>query len=150
MKAPAVNADDDLEKLAHHDITMETLAEIRTDAAQLAAETGLDDDRSAQFALAVTEVATNTVRHGGGQGALDILRDDERALYAGVSDQGPGGAAVPAEKPPPDAVSGRGLWISKELTDNMRIDSGEDGTTVRLEMSLGETPSPPDAPAEDR
>jgi anti-sigma regulatory factor (Ser/Thr protein kinase) len=139
-------AEENPQPLAHHEITTDVLADIRADAAQIAVGVGLDEERAAGFALAVTEVATNSIRHGGGDGALDVGQDDDRVLYAEVVDHGHGGAAVPTDMPAPGELGGRGLWISRELSDRMHIDSGPDGTTVRLEMTLGDSTLPAGPP----
>ena len=51
------------------------------------AGTELGPDRTADLVLAVTEVATNSVRYGGGHGALRIWRDDN-SLICEVRDRG--------------------------------------------------------------
>jgi anti-sigma regulatory factor (Ser/Thr protein kinase) len=37
--------------------------------------------------------------------------------------------------PPPLGQRGRGLWIIRQLTDVVAVRTGEDGTTVRIELS---------------
>jgi anti-sigma regulatory factor (Ser/Thr protein kinase) len=97
----------------------------------------MDVRRGANFALVVTELATNSIKHANSSGEIRIVRDDERAVYAEVSDHGPGiDTARPSTPPAPDAVKGRGLWLSDQLSDHMHITTGPDGTTIRVEIDL--------------
>lgn len=100
---------------------------------------GLDEPRRSDFLLAVHEVACNAVEHGGGAGRLLLYRSDG-ALHCRVSDNGPGFTeeAVPAE--PPGLLGGeggRGLWLTKELTDRLHITAGPVGAVVTVAMCLG-------------
>lgn len=48
------------------------LAMLRRSVAKHAADAGLQDGRRQDFVLAVDEVVTNAVRHGGGHGRLEV------------------------------------------------------------------------------
>lgn len=129
--------DDQRRVVVRAPVTTENLAYLRTQAINLAHAAGLDDDRAAGFAVAVSEVATNSITHAGGTGEITLAQDDAVVLYAAIVDHGPGMSTEAPTRPPVGSASGRGLWISQEFTDGLRIDSGPDGTTVRLEMALG-------------
>ena len=61
-----------------------------------------------------------------------------------VSDEGPGfdvAGLRQEELPDLSAEHGRGLFLIHRLMDAVRIDSGEGGTTVRMELAL--TPAEP-------
>jgi anti-sigma regulatory factor (Ser/Thr protein kinase) len=94
-------------------------------------------ERREALVLAVNELATNSVRYGGGAGTLRIWREPE-ALVCEVSDQGhiehPLSGRI---RPRPEQPSGRGLWIVNQLCDLMQIRSGPSGSVVRLHMRLG-------------
>lgn len=104
-----------------------------------AAAAGLRGTRLEDFALAVNEMMTNAVRHGGGGGTL-CQWVDGLVLTCDITDDGPG---IPAEcrsgrLPPPVFVAhGRGLWITRKVCDAVVIVTSESGTTVRLSMALG-------------
>src|SRR4051812_48042423 len=74
------------------------IAEVRREAATLGVAAGFDSETSGKLALAVTEIATNIVKHGGGG------RIFARTLDAGAStgieivavDRGPGMHDIPA------------------------------------------------------
>jgi anti-sigma regulatory factor (Ser/Thr protein kinase) len=136
-----MDSDDDLRILAHRDITAAALPEIRATTAELAEGAGLDVDRAARFALAVHEISVNTVDHADSTGELSVIQDDASTLIARVADHGPGLIeSDPTIGPEPGAIRGRGLWLSRDMTDRMHIDSDMDGTVVHLEMVLDEPP----------
>lgn len=97
-----------------------------------AGEVGVGAARRHDLALAVTEVATNSVRHGGGHGCLRIWRDDG-ALVCEVSDPGRiDDAMVGRTMPPLLEEGGRGLWLANQLADLVQIRSTQDGVVVRV------------------
>jgi len=91
----------------------------------LATRAGVPRQRGANFANAVHEIASNAVRHAGaGQLTLALeSRDREVWLGAVVRDQGRGISL--------DA-SGRGLVAARHFSESFAIESGAQGTTVRL------------------
>jgi anti-sigma regulatory factor (Ser/Thr protein kinase) len=101
-----------------------------------AARAGLDGDRLDDFVLAVNELLTNAVRHGGGAGWVELWRSGT-AVVCEVSDHGGGlDAADRRRRPAPDEPGGWGLLLARELTDELAIKSGEDGTAVRIASRL--------------
>jgi anti-sigma regulatory factor (Ser/Thr protein kinase) len=114
------------------------ISDVRQAVGRCAAAHGLRGQRLDGFVLAVNEIVTNAVAHGGGQGRLRLWRADA-ALTCEVVDHGPG---LPAEyvhgrhRPPPTALHGRGLWLARQLCDLVSIVVGPQGTTVRLTTAL--------------
>jgi anti-sigma regulatory factor (Ser/Thr protein kinase) len=100
------------------------------------AESSLGKARTEDLVLAVNELATNSVRHGGGVGTLRIWTESD-ALVCEIRDTGniadPQAGLTP---PTPDQPSGRGLWVVRQLVDLMRIRSAPTGTVVRVQMRL--------------
>jgi anti-sigma regulatory factor (Ser/Thr protein kinase) len=93
---------------------------------------GLTGGRLEDFVLAVNEVATNAVLHGGGHGRLRMWSHGGR-LWCEVSDEGPGlPAGWMGDGRPPERLDhrGRGLWLTGMLCDQVMIVSGPAGTTV--------------------
>jgi anti-sigma regulatory factor (Ser/Thr protein kinase) len=112
----------------------ESLGRIRALVGREAARAGLLSGRIAELVLAVNEVATNSISHGGGSGRLRVWRDSS-ALVCEVSDRGHvDSALVDRLRPDPDPQSSRGLWIANHLCDLVQLRSGATGTTVRLHM----------------
>lgn len=101
-----------------------------------AADAGLPASRSADVALAVTEAATNSVRHGGGQGALRVWEEDG-ALVCEVRDAGRIADPLAGRRMPSlESEGGRGLWLVNQLSDLVQVRSGDDGTAVRVHTWL--------------
>lgn len=112
----------------------ESLGRIRTLVGREAARAGLISGRVAELVLAVNEVATNSISHGGGSGRLLVWRDSN-ALVCEVSDRGQvGSALVDRLRPNSDPADSRGLWIVNQLCDLVQLRSGAGGTTVRLHV----------------
>ena len=109
---------------------------LRHTVASAAAAAGLGGDRLDDFVLAVNELLTNAVRHGGGTGRVELWRDDGSVVCV-VSDHGDGlHRGDLHERPAPDEPGGWGLWLAGELTDELEIKSGEEGTSVRIASRL--------------
>jgi anti-sigma regulatory factor (Ser/Thr protein kinase) len=106
---------------------------LRHDVASCARSAGLTGQRLDDFVVAVDELLTNAVRHGGGSGRLSLWRRRD-AVVCEVTDDG-GGMPEPRGMPRPPAADqpgGRGLWLADALTDRLEIDSGPHGTTVTI------------------
>ena len=118
--------------VSHRRFGREQLAAVRVAVRARAVRAGLSNDRTEDLALAVHEVAVNSVEHGGGTGVLRTW-EDERALVFEVRDAGRiEDPLVGRRLPPWDGDSGRGLWLVNQLCDLVQIRSGGSGTTVRI------------------
>ncbi len=101
----------------------------------LAAQNGFAE-RAGDLVLALDEVIANAQEHGRPPIAVEAWTDGR--LVVEVSDVGAGfdrARVWSTHPPPPLGRRGRGLWIIRQLTDLVAISSGEDGTTVRIELS---------------
>jgi len=105
------------------------VALVRRLVAEHANAAGLGEARRQDFVLAVDEIVTNAVRHGGGGGILEVWLTTERIWFR-VSDEGPGLAVAPVRPPGPSQLGGRGLWIANQITDELTITSDHTGTVV--------------------
>ena len=114
------------------------LDDVRRFVRRQAKRTGLSAAKTADLVLAVNEVATNSLRHGGGQGRLTAWSSGEGSLVCDVRDAGwiteP---LVGREAPPKDRFGGRGVWLANQLCDLVQLRSSPEGTTVRLHMRAG-------------
>ncbi len=97
---------------------------------------GLASTRQADLAVAINELATNSVRYAGGRGTLRIWSETD-GLVCEVSDDGRlRDPLAGRHRPPPTIDSGRGLWIVHQLCDLVQIRSGPEGTAARVRMDL--------------
>jgi serine/threonine-protein kinase RsbW len=110
------------------------LAAVRAFVRTCASALGLAARRVDLLALAVSELATNTLQHTSGGGRVRVWSDAGQ-LVCDVADGGP--VVSFGEMPPPDAVRGRGLAIVQRIADEVAAITSPDGTLVRIRMNLG-------------
>ncbi len=116
--------------------TAEHLVGLRHQVEAFAARHGMTGLALYRFVVAVNELTTNAVRHGGGGGRLELVRDGDR-LRCRVVDTGAGMAAGRPPRPAaPRAVAGRGLWLVRQIADTLDIDTRPTGTSVTLTAPL--------------
>lgn len=114
---------------------LDDLHELRARVTATATAAGLDPARVSDLAVAASELASNSVLHGGGRG-LATIWGDGGAVYVEVADAGTiTDPAVGERRPDPREEHGRGLYIANQLCDEVAIDSGRSGTRVRLRMA---------------
>jgi anti-sigma regulatory factor (Ser/Thr protein kinase) len=116
----------------------EDLCELRELVASWASGHRLQPARVAELVLAVNELASNSVRYGGGRGTLRMWREDD-LLLCEVHDRGR--LADPCAgrlRPRPDGHSGRGLWIVNQVCDVVQMRSSEAGTSICVHKALKE------------
>ncbi|WP_435585935.1 ATP-binding protein [Micromonospora aurantiaca (nom. illeg.)] len=121
--------------LSRH-FTAETVTALRHLLAVKVAAAGLSGGDGDDFVLAVHELVTNAVRHGGGSGHLELRHVDD-VLVCEVMDHGAGSEPLPVELPPVHAPGGRGLWLAHQLTCGLTLTHRPDGVTAtaRARMS---------------
>jgi serine/threonine-protein kinase RsbW len=112
---------------------------------------GVDRDVSYEMGLALSEACANAVEHGG-SGAVTGAADRGEAYCVTayldgdlcsieVADAGPGfcgkGAVRPSARPP-EAESGRGLFLIQALADRVRVSNrpGRGGAVVTFDRTL--------------
>ncbi len=118
------------------DFTAQDLPSVRSFIEAQAVLSGIEQHRADDFVLAVSELAANSVRHGGGRGTVRVWRMPGEFLCE-VSDEGTiTDALVGRRKPGVEDLRGRGLWMVNSLCDLAQIRSGPDGTTVRAHVRL--------------
>lgn len=117
------------------------LGAVRHFVADCAHAGGVTEERMEGFVLAIDEVVTNSLRHGGGDGQMTIWSED-RSVVCEVSDAGKiTEPLVGRVRPELDRSDGRGLWIANNFCDLVQIRSSEDGTVVRCRIAPSEPAS---------
>jgi len=110
------------------------LVSLRQFVSHIATNAGLDLSRREDLVLAVNELATNSVRHGGGAGLLRMWMEPE-TLLCEVHDRGHITEPLVGREPPvASRHTGRGLWIVNHLCDLVQIRSDPSGSVVRVHM----------------
>lgn len=111
------------------------LDSVRKVVARHARRAELTAARGAELVSAVNEVATNSIRHGGGTGTLRVWREGS-AVFSEIRDQGRfDNPLADRQRPTVDLAAPRGLWLVNQLCDLVQIRSLPDGTVVRLQMN---------------
>jgi anti-sigma regulatory factor (Ser/Thr protein kinase) len=114
------------------------LPTLRVLTEEFALRAGLPASRRGEFVLAVNEVASNAIVHGGGRGRLTLRRTGAE-VQCRVSDAGPGFSAsvIPELLPGLHSRRRRGLWLARLVTDRLTVDAGVVGAVVTLAIRLG-------------
>ena len=115
-----------------------SLGDVRTLVAGLGARAGLSAVRVDDLVLAVSEVATNSVRHGGGSGTARIWMEGTDFVCE-ISDPGViGDPLVDRRRPGGDPSKPRGLWTVNQLCDLVQVrSSAATGSIVRMVVHAG-------------
>lgn len=113
---------------------LDDLHDVRSLVAARAAAGGLSPRRASDLAAAASELAANSILHGGGLGLVTVW-DERGAVLVEVADAGTiVDPTVGLVRPDPAAENGRGLYIAGRLCDRVSIDSNRSGTRIRLQM----------------
>ena len=143
-----------------------TLYALRAAVQAHAGQAGLPEDRVGEVVLAIHELAANAIAHGAGHGRLRMW-ERAGALSCEIVDAGPVGAGRPtgpspgragrptgpspggAGRPtgpseaadPWPAADGHGLWLVRQVADQLDLRSGPRGTQAVVTFAL---PQPED------
>lgn len=105
-------------------------------AVEQAGKLGLTGVRLQDVELAVGELTTNSVVHGGGSGTFAIWAEHGQ-LVCEVRDGGRLTDPLAGRRPPqPGQFGGRGLILVNYMADLVRVHTGDDGTTIRFYLGL--------------
>jgi anti-sigma regulatory factor (Ser/Thr protein kinase) len=119
-----------------------TLSQVRAAALAHAVSAGMADVRAADVMMAVHELAANVVRHGTGSGQLRMHIADG-ALRCTVHD-GDKAARTVADAGRWRCQPGHGLWLVREVADQVTVIHWPGGSQVTLAFMLpgrGESPA---------
>lgn len=127
LPEPAVETDE-----LSFDVTM--LDVVRRFVERHAADAGWGEMRSQELTLAANELATNSVRYGGGGGSMRIWGTPD-AMWCEVRDRGLIDQPLAGrERPRLGQIGGYGLWVVNQLCDLVQIRTFESGSVVRIRM----------------
>jgi anti-sigma regulatory factor (Ser/Thr protein kinase) len=123
------------------------LYSLRQAVAAHAAAAGMLAARARDMTIALQELAANAVRHGAGRGRLRMWSRDG-ALVCQVQDTGPeprDGRAAARDGADADGnaaggwpcVHGHGLWLARQVADEMSVVSGPGATCATVVFALG-------------
>ncbi|MEH0938145.1 ATP-binding protein [Micromonospora psammae] len=128
--------------LMSQEFTATTVTALRHALRTQVAMAGLTGDLAYDFVLAVHELVTNAVRHGGGRGQIDLRRHDD-VLICEITDRGAAVGELPVRLPTVDTAGGRGLWLAQQLTDGLILTRHLEGVSATVTVCV----RPADDPA---
>jgi anti-sigma regulatory factor (Ser/Thr protein kinase) len=110
---------------------------VRQLALRQAAIAELPSEASERLVLAVSELGSNSVRHGGGGGVIRIWQESD-AIVCEVADRGQilerlVGRGLPSVT----QTGGLGLWMVNQLCDLVQVRTYPSGTLVRVRVGRG-------------
>ncbi|MFT3864878.1 MAG: ATP-binding protein [Solirubrobacterales bacterium] len=114
---------------------LDDLHDLRARVAATATAAGLATRRVSDLVVAASELAANSILHGGGRGLATVWGEDG-SVFVEVADAGTiTDPEVGRSRPAPSAAHGRGLYIANQLCDEVAIESGPTGTRIRLRVA---------------
>lgn len=112
------------------------LFSVRRWVERVAEEAGIARQQAADLVGAASELAANSVAHGGGVGTVRAWREPG-CLLIEFEDQGTIDEPLVGRLRPDIAQErGRGLWLANQLCDLVQIRSSALGTQVRLQTAI--------------
>ncbi|WP_121400998.1 ATP-binding protein [Micromonospora sp. M71_S20] len=121
--------------------TGETVTALRHALEAKVSAAGLVGDPGFDFVLAVHELVTNAVRHGGGHGRIELRREKD-VLICEISDHGAAADSLSVRPPSVDVAGGRGLWLAHQLSDRLILTRRPDGVTATVTVCLQPSSGP--------
>ena len=114
----------------------ETLDNARWFGTSYGRTVGLTASQLVDLEIVITELLSNSIRHGGGIGTFRVWTED-RHLVCEVSDAGHITDPLAGRLPTDDAQHhGRGLVLVNQIADLVRMHTSANGTVVRIYMRL--------------
>lgn len=105
---------------------------VRAQVSRSAWDAGLDGDRCRSLTSAIIEIASNSIRHGGGQGELRTWTRAD-ALVCQISDRGQLEDPLAGRRPPATREQEeRGLWLVNKVSDLVQLRSTTQGSVARV------------------
>ena len=115
----------------------DSLGLLREFVARQASDAGIGAARVKDLVLAVSEVATNSVRYGGGHGEMRLWHEDD-TLVCEINDGGRLDQPLAGRvRPDPEQVGGYGLWLVNQLCDLVQVRSFPTESIVRMHVRRG-------------
>lgn len=113
------------------------LAQARSFVAEQGRRAGMSPDRQHDLVVAANEVITNALKFAGRAARVRAWLEGDRVVCE-VTDEG-GGILDPSagrRLPDADRITGRGLWLARELSDDFDVRTGRWGTSVRMALTV--------------
>lgn len=118
----------------------DSIPRVRDQVEAACAEAGLVGAPLESLLIAVSEAATNAVRHSGVDEFRVVVSHTDGVVEVVVRDHGSGLGDVDHDMPAPTAPGGRGLPLMEALVDECSIRGTGSGTEIRLRQPVASSP----------
>jgi len=118
------------------DLRSTPLAGVRRAVAEAATRSGLDTRRGADLVVAVHELVTNALRHGGGEGTLLVWQERDALVCEVRNRRRIEQPLAGREHPVEGQTGGWGMWLVTHLCDLVQIRAFATYGAVRVRMQL--------------
>lgn len=135
MSKPCITSDMGAVLTAAADPAM--IAGLRHEVADLARESGADDDAVRDLELVVSELATNVVQHTDAPTIRMTFRSEPSLLVLDVDDADGVTDRHLTSVPQPEDLTGRGLFIVRSVMDDVEIVDADGQRRLRCIKRLG-------------
>lgn len=105
---------------------------VRRTVRQFALSCALSAEQVDNLELAASELASNSVRHGGGGGSVALWREPDAVIVEFTDSGRLIDPLVGRRRPEAQAEGGMGVYLVHQLCDLVQVRSGSQGTTVRV------------------
>lgn len=113
-----------------------SLSDVREFVGSRAVAFGMSPAKAGDLVLSLNEIATNSLRHGGGNGTLRLWSEDDQ-LICEIQDTGHiDRPMIGRERPLPGSTGGLGVWLANQLCDLVQIRTFPEGSVVRIYMRI--------------
>jgi anti-sigma regulatory factor (Ser/Thr protein kinase) len=116
---------------------------VRRTVRQFALSCALSTEQADNLELAASELASNCVRHGGGEGSLALWREPDSVVVEFTDAGRLTDPLVGRRRPSAQAEGGMGIYLVHQLCDLVQVRSGPRGTTVRVSTWVPDDAGPP-------
>jgi len=96
---------------------------------------GLVETRALMFTFAINVGLVNSLQHGGGHGQVNVVHYRGGQIVAEIID--PGQRADWKAEATASTEVGSGLWLAERMVDDLTLESGPRGSTLRLVVAVG-------------
>jgi serine/threonine-protein kinase RsbW len=115
------------------------LGEARSFVAQQAERAGISPERRHDLVVAANEIVTNVFKFAGPTARVRLWTESDRLVCevtdegVGIADPSPGWVLAR-----PDQITGRGLWLARQLSDRLDLRTGPGGTSIKMSVRIDE------------
>ncbi len=101
---------------------------------------GLDRERRSDLVFAISEAASNALKHGDGTCTVRLWSDGDEVVGEVVTPSALTDLLAGRRRPDWDAVDGRGLWLINQICDLVELRGDERATVLRMHLHVAVVP----------